>query len=93
MSLEDLANLGEFVGAIGVVVSFVFLAVQVRNNTKALRDAAAKDMLADPDGHLWELVNQRRHQLTGISSKPTRTNYVERFLHRSAPVGTNIGLE
>jgi len=44
MSLSDLGNIGEFVGAIGVVVSFVFLAVQVRNNTNAIRDAAAKDM-------------------------------------------------
>ena len=44
MSLSDLGNIGEFVGAIGVVVSFAFLAVQIRNNTRAIRDAAAKDM-------------------------------------------------
>jgi len=44
MSLEELGSIGEFVGAIGVVVSFFFLAIQIRQNTKALRNAAAKEM-------------------------------------------------
>ena len=35
--LESLANLGEIVGAIAVVVSLIYLAVQVRQNTKAQR--------------------------------------------------------
>lgn len=47
MTLQDLGSLGEFVGAVGVVVSFVFLAVQIRHNTLALRDAAEKDMAQD----------------------------------------------
>jgi len=34
-NLESLANLGEIVGAIAVVVSLVYLAVQVRQNTRA----------------------------------------------------------
>ena len=34
MTLEDLGNLGEFVGAIGVVVSLVYLALQIRQNTR-----------------------------------------------------------
>jgi hypothetical protein len=33
MTLEDLGNIGEFVGAIGVVVSLVYLAYQIRQNT------------------------------------------------------------
>lgn len=44
MNLDELGNIGEFIGAIGVVVSFVFLAFQVRNNTRALRDNAEKEM-------------------------------------------------
>ena len=35
--LESLANLGEIIGAIAVVVSLVYLAVQVRQNTQAQR--------------------------------------------------------
>lgn len=34
-NLESLANLGEIIGAIAVVVSLVYLAVQVRQNTQA----------------------------------------------------------
>lgn len=36
-NLETLANLGEFVSAIVVVVSLVYLAYQVRQNTESLR--------------------------------------------------------
>jgi len=35
MNLESLANLGEIIGAIAVVVSLIYLAVQVRQNTRA----------------------------------------------------------
>ncbi len=34
-NLESLANLGEIIGAVAVVVSLVYLAVQVRQNTRA----------------------------------------------------------
>ncbi len=37
MTLEDLGNLGEFLGAIGVIVTLVYLAVQVRQNTRMMR--------------------------------------------------------
>ena len=46
MTLGDLANIGEFVGAIGVIITLVYLAIQVRHskratdaNTKALAEA------------------------------------------------------
>ena len=39
MTLEQLANLGEIVGTVGVVVSLVYVGVQVRQNTKATRAA------------------------------------------------------
>lgn len=37
MDLQTLANLGEFVSGVVVVVSLVYLAVQVRQNTQSLR--------------------------------------------------------
>jgi hypothetical protein len=37
LSLETLANLGEFVSGVAVVVSLVYLAFQVRQNTQSLR--------------------------------------------------------
>ena len=37
MTLDQLAGIGEIVGAIGVVISFVYLAIQIRTNTEAER--------------------------------------------------------
>ena len=34
MSLSDLANLSQIIAAVGVVISIVYLAVQIRGNTK-----------------------------------------------------------
>jgi len=40
MSLEDLGNIGEFVAAVAVVISLVYLAVQIRQNTRSVRVAS-----------------------------------------------------
>ena len=40
---ELLGNFGEFIGAIAVVVSLIYLALQLRLNTKALKANAAWD--------------------------------------------------
>jgi hypothetical protein len=40
MNLQDLGNLGEFVGAIAVIVSVLYLAVQIRQNTNSVKTAA-----------------------------------------------------
>jgi len=37
MNLEDLGNIGEFIGGIGVVISFLFLAWQIRQNSKTIK--------------------------------------------------------
>ena len=37
MSLEDLGNIGEFVAAVAVVISLVYLAIQIRQNTTQMR--------------------------------------------------------
>jgi hypothetical protein len=41
MSLEDLGNIGEFVAAVAVIVSLIYLAVQIRQNTQSMHAAAA----------------------------------------------------
>ena len=41
MTLDDLGNIGEFVAAIGVIVSLVYLATQIRQNTRAVRSSAS----------------------------------------------------
>ena len=41
MTLADLGNLGEFIGSIAVVVTLVYLIIQVRQNTVQLKDTTA----------------------------------------------------
>ena len=43
-TLQDLGALGEFVGALGVVVSLVYLAQQMRQNTTSVRAASFNSM-------------------------------------------------
>ena len=35
--IETLGNLGEFIGAIGVILSLLYLSIQIRHNTKTVR--------------------------------------------------------
>jgi hypothetical protein len=43
MSLEELANLGEFIGGIGVLVTLIFVVVQLRQNTRAIQRSNARE--------------------------------------------------
>ena len=42
---EDLGNLGDFVGGIGVMITLAYLAVQIRRNTRALRSNTHQAMM------------------------------------------------
>ncbi len=42
MTIQDLGSLGEFVSSIAVVVTLVYLATQLRQNTKAIRAASTQ---------------------------------------------------
>ncbi len=42
MNLSDLANLGQIIGALAVVVSLIYVALQIRQNTNAVRSAVAQ---------------------------------------------------
>ena len=39
--LENLGNIGDFLGGIGVVITLIYLAVQIRQNTRQLRSDSA----------------------------------------------------
>ena len=43
MKLKDLASLAEIVGGVAVIVSLVYVGVQVNDNTAAIRSTAASD--------------------------------------------------
>lgn len=42
MTLSDLSNLGTFVSAIAVLASLIFVGIQIRQNTRAVRAAASQ---------------------------------------------------
>ena len=46
MTLSDLGNLGEFIGAIAVVLSLLYLAVQIRQNTRSVRGATYQALVS-----------------------------------------------
>ena len=46
MNLSDLANLGQVVGAFGVIITLVYLAIQIRGNTK-VASAQARHALSE----------------------------------------------
>ncbi len=43
MELAQLAQIGEFLGGLSVLLTMMYLAIQVRSNTKAVRAAAAQE--------------------------------------------------
>jgi len=46
MTLADLGNIGEFIGAIGVIASLIYVGLEVRRNTKALRAQAHETVVS-----------------------------------------------
>ena len=44
MNLNDLANIGQVIGAIAVVISLIYVALQIRQNTNAVRSATAQSV-------------------------------------------------
>ncbi len=46
MTITEVGALGEFVGAIAVVVTLVYLAIQIRQNTRAIRGSAERETVS-----------------------------------------------
>ena len=81
MQLEDLANLGEFVSALVVMGSFVYLAVQMRQNTKAIRAdnyARALDRISSMQAQLSSDADYSALMSTGLAD-PTQLSPVDRI--------------
>jgi hypothetical protein len=66
MTLEDLGNIGDFLGGIGVVATLLYLALQIRQNTKQLkgdsiaaRTIAIESTTTDIGKWIGEIVENR----------------------------------
>lgn len=69
MNLDFLGNIGEFVGAVGVIVSLAYFSVQLRQNTKALKASSYQEIshnsrelleLLIADGSMAEIFTRGR---------------------------------
>ena len=60
MKLSDLASLAEIVGAVAVVVSLIYVGVQVNDSTSAIRSAAASDATTTMQSWYIEMGSNRQ---------------------------------
>ena len=66
MTLEELGNLGDFLGGIGVIVTLVYLAVQIRSNTQTVRVASLEAVVNSRSQFLDRLRSGRiTHMVLG----------------------------
>jgi len=76
MTLDQLASIGEIIGALAVVISLVYLAIQIRSNTEAERTSTYQSIVSDfgamnntmastPElSHLFVQAMENYHQLS-----------------------------
>ena len=63
--LSDLASVAEIVGAFAVVISLLYVGIQVNDSTKAARSAAANDAGVQLRAGIWKLVQTSRQAIYG----------------------------
>ena len=56
MDIMELGALGEFVSSIGVIATLIYLATQIRQNTKVARADMSKDLMLTSRSAIWELA-------------------------------------
>ena len=59
MSIIELGALGEFLGSIAVVVTLIYLAIQVRQNTAIAESTAMQAFWSSSSSGRFELINNR----------------------------------
>ena len=60
MKLQDLASIAEIVGGVAVIVSLIYVGVQVNDNTAAIRSAAASDATTTMQSWYVEMGTNRQ---------------------------------
>ena len=88
MSLGDLANLGQIIGAIAVVISLFYVAYQIRQNTNAVRSATAQTVhehfakwyhLLAADGDLSQIVTDGLRDYSSLSEQE-KARFIATFM-------------
>lgn len=71
MNLEQLANIGEFVGGIAVIASIIYLAVQIRQNTRSVKSSTLATNTSNWSSMLVNLASDDKSEayLSGITGR------------------------
>ena len=88
MTLNDLANLGQIIGALAVVISLIYVALQIRQNTNAVRSATAQTVhehfakwyhLVAADDELAQIAANGLRDYASLSEKE-RVRFIATFM-------------
>jgi hypothetical protein len=73
MTLDALGNIGEIVGALGVIISLGYLAGQIRQNTKAIKASSHHSLNDAFNAYLKLLIeNERAAQILAVGVRDIR---------------------
>jgi hypothetical protein len=91
MTLEDLGNIGEFVAAIAVVVSLLYLAIQIRQNTRSVRTSTYQAVLDSSHRLNEHIAEPRTERLYRLGRKDTSQLKEDELAQFKALVGSIAG--
>lgn len=92
MTLDNIANLAEIASGIMVVVTVIFLVIQIRDNTKALRNAAVDNFyntyleVAADVNRVPELAVATRKAFVGEVMEPLENQHFCTYIQRSCSI-------
>jgi len=74
--LDALGNLGDFIGGIAIIVTLIYLAIQVRQNTKSVRAASRLEIASGYRTHLHQMLDPvvNRVYQEGLRAYPDMPN-------------------
>lgn len=81
MTIEQLGNIGEFVAAIATVATLIYLAFQLRQNTRALKASAFQNVTSEMGKNVEHIManNELAEILVKGTAKPESLSAVERL--------------
>jgi hypothetical protein len=84
VTLQDLGNIGEFVAAIATLITLIYLAAQIRQNTRAVRSSAFQQVVDSFSGisleiglnrELSEILDRGSNGLSSLDSVQRRRHW------------------
>ncbi len=91
LTIQDLGNIGEFVAAIAVLVSLLYLAIQIRQNTKSVRTSTYQAVLASSHRLNEYFADPRMERIYRVGRKDASQLKEDELAQFKALVGNIVG--